>query len=80
VRQVGYLLELLQQVETYIELYLCLVAMGIITLGMSMGQFFYSIIEKGRRQDVLPILHNAFVSQDPVGQKLLEVEKQLLIT
>jgi len=47
---------------------------------MSLGQFFYTIIYKGRRQDVQPFLHNAFVSQDPVAQKLLEVEKQVLIT
>jgi hypothetical protein len=43
------------------------------------GSVFYTIFEKGRRQDLQPILHNAFFSQDPVGQKL-EVEKQVFIT
>jgi hypothetical protein len=42
--------------------------------------FIYTIVDKVRRQDVQPVLHNAFVSQDPVRQKLLEVEKQVLIT
>jgi hypothetical protein len=54
--------------------------MGIKAFGMSLGRVFYTIIDNGRRQDVQPILHNAFVSQDPVGQILLEVEKQVLIT
>jgi len=37
-------MHLMQQVETYIKLYLHMIAMGIKALGMSLDQFVYTIV------------------------------------
>jgi hypothetical protein len=56
-------------------------AMEIKALGISLGQFLYTIFEKGRRQAVQPVPHSLLSNRIQPGEKKpLGMEKQVLIT
>jgi hypothetical protein len=57
-----------------------MLAMEIKVLGISMGPFLYTIVEKVRRQAVQSVLRKVLSHRIQSGKKLLGVEKQVLIT